>query len=202
MTAFTMNQKWFDATWYGTEFSKTRRGYPDTKGWNLPCYDDADPDGGDDVPTDVGSPSSKSKTDAEIMAKAEISSSVDKGFSAAQHAHSKMTMPFTPAGAWKHVTEVLKLDLPKEEIEAFDSFWTVSINFAALESWAKGWTAAPDGNNSGMYNLMYLWIEMADTAQNGTLCEFPSTEYAAWGATDKLTALSARRFAVHALHSM
>ena len=51
MTAFTMNKKWFDATWYGTEFSKTRRGYPDTKGWNLPCYDDAyavdvtDPDG-------------------------------------------------------------------------------------------------------------------------------------------------------------
>ena len=104
MTAFTMNKKWLDATWYGTKFSKTRRGYPDTRGWNMPCYDDADPDGEYDVPTD-----------AEIMAKAQISSLVDKGLSAAQHAHSKMTMPFTPAGAWKHVTEVLKLDLPKEE---------------------------------------------------------------------------------------
>ena len=45
MTAFTMTKMCFDATWYGTRFSKTRRGYPDTKGWNMPCYDDADPDG-------------------------------------------------------------------------------------------------------------------------------------------------------------
>ena len=111
-------------------------------------------------------------------------------------------MPFTPAGAWKHVNEVLKLDVPKEDIESFDFFWTASINFAALESWAKNQTTAPDGNNSGMYNLMYLWIEMADAAQNGALPDFPSTEYAAWRANDKLTALSARRFAIHALHSM
>ena len=72
--------------------------------------DAVDRDGGEDVHVDVGSPSGKTKSDAEIIAKAEIASSSDKGLAAAKLAYSKMTMPFTPAGAWKHVKEVLKLD--------------------------------------------------------------------------------------------
>ena len=136
------------------------------------------------------------------MAKAKIASSKDKGLLASELAHSKTIMPFTPAGAWKHVTETLNLKVPKDDVESFDSFWTASLNFAALEAYATSVVPAPDGNNSGVYNNMHLWIEMADAAQNATLPNFPSTEYASWRANDKLTALSARRFAIHALHSM
>ena len=131
MTVITMNYKWFDATWYRTDYSWTRRGYPYNRHeWRsetnavvicseIPDGDDAenvvDLDGRDDVPVDVGSSSNKTTlSDAKIMAKAEIASSADKGLTAAELAYSKMTMPFIPAGAWKHVKQVLKLDLPKD----------------------------------------------------------------------------------------
>ena len=70
------------------------------------------------------------------------------------------------------------LKMPKDQFESYDSFWTASLSYALLEAYSTGAIMAPDDCNSGIYNNMYVWIELADEAQYASLPEFPVQEYA------------------------